>query len=385
MGEWRALVAETVTGLIVSDVVLKGRPQFKRALCDKGSWQVELNIGEGANRGTDFHPYVENGARYSWVIAYDEYICQAGPVRSHAFTEESRTLSVAGSGLGGILGNRVSRGQGVAGGDVMKSQADLTYSTLSLKGIACALVSVATSDWPTRPGYALPLTVPTPTSFPGDEDYTYYGYDLRYTWDNLADLAEEENGIEFDFAPYFVPGENRIAWEFLVESPRLGNQESLAVWDYGGALSRIDVDVNSSAAFPTSVWVKGSGSERELKVGYAQIDRPAQFPAFDYVDTSHVSEEEQKKLSSYAQSTLGEFAAPSEKWSCTVRVDGLANQSGVQVAPRLGEFALGDAPLFGVSRHPWIADGEYRRRILGFSDKSHAEVALEIGETPLVI
>ncbi|QYN19016.1 hypothetical protein [Amycolatopsis sp. DSM 110486] len=37
----------------------------------------------------------------------------------------------------------------------------------------------------------------------------------------------------------------------------------------------------------------------------------------------------------------------------------------MQLSLKLSGWALGDAPVFGVSGHPWIPDGQYRRRILG--------------------
>ncbi len=233
-------------------------------------------------------------------------------------------------------------------------------------------------------GYGLPIDLPAPEA--GTNTRSYYGYDLARVWDRLDDLAKVIDGPELDFWPYLVPGENKLRWQMLIGSPLLGDQQSAAVWDYGGALSTIDVDVNGSVSPCTRVWVKGSGSERGLMTGFAEDTTLVGlgFPPTDYVDGDHTSVVEQSTLESYADADLAQFSSPTETWKCSVRIDG-ATGTGIEVSPALGNWSLGDAPTFGVSGHPWLADGQYRRRVLSFSNQDEASVQLDLQPTPAVI
>ncbi len=154
------------------------------------------------------------------------------------------------------------------------------------------------------------------------------------------------------------------------------------MWDYGAALTQIDLDVNGSAAPTTRAFVKGSGTERELLVGYATDTTPIGlgFPAVDHVNSDHTSATVAATLNGYARADLKAFAAPTETWKCSVQIDGLSSR-GVTVSPGLGTWALGDAPVFGISGHPWIPDGQYRRRILGYDNDKETSVSLQLQST----
>jgi hypothetical protein len=380
VGTWRALIAETVTGTVVSDVVMSAQPQFSRALCDKGSWSVDLHIDAKANRGVDFHSYTQP-ARYSWVIAYNDSPVQAGPVWTYAFKETTRTLTVAGSGMGGLFGRRVLRNPGGAPVSIADPSNDLTYTNLSLRGILRQLIS----DNLTQTGYAVPIDLPATET--GTNTRTYNGYDLAKLWDRLTELAQVINGPEFDFVPVLTNNGGNLRTQLVVGSPTLGDAASYAVWDYGAALSTIDIDVNGSTAPVTRVWTKGAGQNNATVIGYTENTSLINvgYPGLDYVDSTHTSDTNINDLNAYAAAAAHDFATATETWTCTVRIDGLSSQ-GVPVSPGLDSWGLGDAPQFGISQHPWIADGLYRRRILGFSQSSDPyTLALKIGSTPMVI
>lgn len=376
MPEWRAWVAETITGLVVADVVLAENPQFERAINDKGSWTVALHIDERLNRRDDFVTYVRP-AWYSWIVAYDDRPIQAGPVWTHGFNEEDRKLTVSGSGMAGMMDRRVVRRAGGMPHKITDPSNDLAYRNLSLPGIMRALVA----DNLAQDGYGLPIDLPSPES--GTAERNYYGYSLAMMWDRMSELAEVINGPEFDLAPVFINNGTAMRWQLRVGGPYLGDAESPAVWDYGGALSHIDVDVNGSAAPITRSYVKGSGEDAAMLTGYAQNDAAiaAGYPGMDHVDSDHTSVVEPPTLAAYAQQNIRELAAAEETWSCTVRLDGLRTR-GIEVSPGVGSWNLGDSPIFGVSGHPWIADGDYRRRILGYAQDETATVKLTLGSTP---
>lgn len=375
MTDWRVMVAETVTGTLLADITPRELPSFTRAVTDKGSWTVNVIPDDRANAGLDFHSYTDAG-RFSWLVAHGDYVVQAGPVVTHTYDENTRALSVSGAGIQGLLARRVLRSPGTHA-SITHPAEDVTITGASLRGIATQLVRTNLA----QSGYGLPIDVPDTEA--GTNTRTYYAYDLAMVWDRLDELAQVSGGPELDFAPYLVAGQNRIRWELRIGGPLLGDQSSAAVWDYGGALSAIDVDNNGSAAPCTRVWVKGSGNERALLTGFAQDPSLVAlgFPPTDYVDGDHTSVIEQATLHAHARADLAEFRTPTETWSCAVRIDGSAS-AGVEVSPALGNWSLGDAPIFGVSGHPWLPDGDYRRRVLGYSNADASTVTLTLQPTP---
>lgn len=378
MGTWRVMVAETTTGNIVADVNPRDLPSFGRKITDKGTWTVNVLPEDRANASLDFHAYTDVG-RYSWVILCDDFPVQAGPVVTYQFDENTRNLSVSGVGIQGLFDRRVLRHPSGTT-DIVHVSNDLILNNFTLRGIAREIINANLA----QTSYGLPIDVPAAET--GTNTRTYFGYDLATAWDRLVELSKVINGPEVDFRPYIVTAGNQIRWELLIGGPTLGNPESLAVWDYGGALGRIDVDVNGSASPCTRVWVKGSGTERTMVSGYAADPTliGLGYPPTDYVDNDHTSAVAQDTVTAYAQADLATFAAPTEGWKCAVRIDGTTTQ-GVEVSPRLGTWGLGDAPLFGLSGHPWLADGQYRRRILGFSSATESTVDLELQTTLEVI
>lgn len=372
------MVAETTTGTLLADVTPRDLPSFTRKLTDRGQWTVNLVPDDSANASLDFHALTDAG-RFTWVIMCGSVVVQAGPTFTYSFDENSRALSVSGTGIAGLFDRRVLRNS-AAYTSIVDTSEDVTISNRSLRGIAREIVAINLA----QTGYALPIDLPAPET--GTNTRTYYGYDLAGVWNRLDDLSKVINGPEIDFWPYLVPGQNKLRWQMLIGSPLLGDQQSAAVWDYGGALSAIDVDVNGAASPCTRVWVKGSGTERSLLTGYAENTTliGLGFPPTDYVDGDHTSVTDTSTLKNYADADLAAFNAPTETWRCSIRIDG-ATGAGVEVSPELGNWTLGDAPIFGVSGHPWIPDGQYRRRILAYSSKDEASVQLDLQPTPAAL
>lgn len=377
MNEWRVLIAETLTGQIMADAAPTAMPTFTRKINDKGALSVRVYVGTDPNANVDFHTYTRPG-RYSWALLYGDHLVQAGPVWTYDFAEDTRELEVSCGGLFSLFARRVTRNPNGHTAIVDPSE-DLTYTGLSLRGIMRQLVA----DNLAQTYYDIPSLL-LPEAETGDATRTYYGYDLKSIADNMNDLSNVINGPEFDFAPELSDDGSKIQWRLNIGGPLLGDQSSAAVWDYGTEQAPVDSitpDVDGSAAPCSRVWVKGEGSERALLTGFAEDLTWQQqgYPATDYVDGDHTSATVQQTLEGYADADLAEFRTPTEKWACSVHI---AGPGAVEYAPALGNWTLGDAPTFFVTNHPWLPDGAYRRRILGYSNGGASSVALELSEGP---
>lgn len=372
------MIAETVTGLIVADVQPRDLPSWSRKITDKGSWTINVLPDDRANVSVDLHSLTAAG-KYSWLVLYDDQIVQGGPVFTYQYDENTRNLSVSGTGIQGLLDRRVLRKYTGPATNIVHVDNDLSVQGQTLGDIALKVVANAVAG----SGYFLPIDIPTPATSSAHVR-NYLGYDLATVWDRLTDLAKSDNGPEMDFSPHLDSAGTHVEWDMLVarnSTGKLGYQSSTSVWDYGGALGAIDVDVNGSASPCTTVWVRGSGSERALMVGYATDLTliSSGFPATDFVDGDHTTATELGTLRGYASADLKKFSAPTETWKCSIRVD--STDEAWSPSPVIGMVGLGDAVLLGVSGHPWIRDGMYRRRVIGFSDNTEATINLDLETT----
>lgn len=382
MSEWRVIICETRTGNIVAEVEPIDLPKFSRDLNGTGTVDVGVYLDQKHNKTVDFRTFTAVG-KYSWAVVYDTYVCQAGPVWSYSYDETTHVLSVSCGGIQSIFNKRLLRNAFFGGGNITDISWDLSY-TGSLSQIMLDLVTESLSMY-TSPGnnaFMLPIARPSRSSLPsGTAQRNYLGYDLAKVWDRMEELTKVIDGPEIDFAPEFTDNSSKIQWRLNIGAPKLGDQNTTAIWEYGSAMESIDVDVNGSTSPVMRVWVKGTGSERDLITGYAEDFSLASqgYPPLEYVDTEHSSTELTGTLDGYAQADLEQFRNPVETWSCSVRIDGEAKLNGgsIAVSPRLGSFNLGDAPTVFVDNHPWIPNGGYRKRITGVSSDTQHTMKLD--------
>lgn len=382
MSEWRVFVCETRSGNIVADVEPVEFPKFSRKLNDTGTVNVIVYLDQKHNKTVDFRTYTAVG-KYSWAVAYGTYVCQAGPVWSYSFDENTHCLSVTCGGIQSFFGKRLLRNAYYGVGLITDISWDMAY-TGSLSQIMLDLVSesLAMTTTDGQSAYQLPIICPSRNSLPaGTAQRNYLGYDLATVWDRMDELTKVIDGPEIDFVPELAANSAQIQWRLNIGTPKLGDQSTNAIWEYGSAMESIDVDVNGSTAPTMRVWAKGTGSERDLITGYAgDFSLASQgYPPLEYVDTEHSSTELVDTLNAYAQADLAQFRNPVETWSCSVQVEGQARitSGNVAVSPQLGSFNLGDAPTVFVDNHPWIPNGGYRKRITGVSADTEHTMTLD--------
>lgn len=193
ISNWRVSIAETLTGRIVAAVQPADLPTFTRELCGKGDWSVSLIVDKEINRSIDLHTYATSDA-YSWIIDYGGYILQAGPVTSATYSESDHKLSVSGSGIGGLLDQRVLRNHTGDPAAITDPANNLSYTGLTL---ATILRNLIVENLAQR-NYHLPITVPDPET--GEAERNYEAADLATVWDRITKLAEVINGPELWFS-----------------------------------------------------------------------------------------------------------------------------------------------------------------------------------------
>lgn len=363
-------------------------PAFERKLNSKGSLTVPVFVDSQHNKVVDLREFTQS-AKYSWALAYGTNIAQAGPVWSHTFDDASRKLTVTCGGIFSLFSRRVVRTPDHTVPDWPPTTAanDVSYEDFTFKQIMMWLVFNNTFGRlgvsGNVQGSSVPIDFPGLSSAKGGGSYrTYYAYDLATVEQRVLELSQLLTGPEFDFRPFFAQSENQVRWAFDVGNPRLGLTYGTTVWDYGSMMETIDVDSNGATAPISRVWVKGAGQERDLRTGYHFDLSPTNsgFPLLDYVDTQHTSAEVESTLHSWAWSTLQSFQKPLETWSCSVRID---RDDELGFAPLLAS-PLGNEVTISVDAHPWVPNGMYQRRIIGFSNDGNnfGTVQVEFAPTP---
>lgn len=381
---WRVLIAETLTGRVRAEVASKDLPAFTRQLDDKGSWTVNVLPDDPGNAGLDLHTYSEPG-RYSWVIFYGVTPLQGGPVWTYSYDESTRTLAVSGTGMEGILDRRVLRNPAGNPAVITGADNDLTFTNRSLHDIAALIMyQIYTPE-----SYPVTVTVNTGAVTTGTASRTYFGYDLSTAWQRLTELSNVDGGPEFTI--HIQPGTFPLRWVADIGNPYLFSNTptwdpTQLVWDYGAAIGYIHVDVNGSSADCSRVWVKGSGSERTLLTGYADdaTVRSNGMPLIEYIDNNFTSSTDLTALGAWATADLKRLKVPTETWQCAADIDG-RDPTGRQLSPSVASIVsyVGYPVTVGVQSHPWIPDGQYTRRLLGYSNNNDHTVNLVL-ETPPV-
>ncbi|MGW4484340.1 hypothetical protein ACWEOE_10930 [Amycolatopsis sp. NPDC004368] len=369
MGTFRVMVCQATTGIVKAEIYPREEPTWSTEIGDKGEWGCTVDLGQKGNNGDDIRGYVLGRAHF-FVIVHDEFPLQGGFPTSAGYQQAGNTFTMSGPGIGGLFDNREVRAPNGQPATIQNSANDWTISNASQRAVMRELLvkSLADSD----SGASLPFNVDDGAGETGTLTRTYLGKDLTEVWKRLSDETETDQGTEFIFRPYYFETAGKPSYGFALNlgTPALGDLDLNAAWELGAAFGNIDLDWNLSIPVPHRVWAKGSGDGTTSLIGYAENTAALQalgIPYADYVDTTHSDEKDLTKLNSYASAVLKQYSQVEETWDVSVRVDGL-NAQGKKISPALGEWAEGDMPMFRVTGHPVLADGEYRRRIMGMSN-----------------
>lgn len=371
-------VFETRTGRVVASVPYLGIARWSCGLVLAGEWGVSVKLGRDGMAKELLEGFTDPW-RFSIAVSQGSRIWQAGPAVAEDYNDGDNHTSLSGGGLLKLftdkrllvnparasLSNVTTADADVAFGpgatNEIGSTIPVANRNLSLHTIFKRILEIVTS----APGGDLPLALPADIA--GTAERTYPGYDLAGVGQRLLELAQVENGPEFELAPEFVDPQTKqfIRWRARIGNPTLGNLGFVYAWDQGKAL--IGTGFSKDGGWRvTRDWERGNGMNRDLVLGFA--DAPLGANASDLLlenaGGSHTSASDAAVLNSWAAAAVAAGSAELPIMVHRVRVPGDDGSGRKTRSPNLTEVQPGDNGVFNVRRHPRLIDGAYYCRII---------------------
>lgn len=357
-----ALVYLTVTGRIVFEIPLTGVPQWTQQINADGSWSIQTLIGpDDRSSGptkADLRAYTD-AWRHSVAICWGDgsstdYVCQAGPLTARQLmSEKPPIIQFGGTGFWPLL-RKIIQLASTWNGNLLSvgSGADTTY-TSSLQGIAAAMLSNAIAR------QSFPLDVPTITPpVTGTIAETYFGYDLTSAGQRLQELTQLQGGPDILFKPYRT-SDGHVRHAAQIGNPYISNAGRPLVFDYPGSIQSI-LPTDNATGMSTKTYEKGNGVEYAT-LWTSTTDTTltnAGWPLLEVADTAHADVTDATKLQQWSDGTQALNGRPLSTWATIVRQD--------DIDYPFGSYDPGVYGAYNVMGHPWLPDGKYNQRILGF-------------------
>lgn len=352
---WTCYVISVQSGAVLAELVLVDEPRWSAAINDEGSLQVTVLLTEVASAA--LKSFGTDGGRIGIALAYGEApngkIVQAGPVWQSAYNDRDRTLTLSCRGLWSVLNRRLLVSPNwAAPANLVDSSFDSIYADRTLKSIANDLVRDCLI------GGLLPIDLPLSSAETGTHSRTYPSHEMASYGTRLMELTQVAGGPDILFNPYFS-GPANVRWQMIIGDPYITQSGLDPTFDYPGSLYYLDTQTDNSGR-ATEVIVRGNGSERALTYSYASSNEllSVGWPRLAFIDTSHTSASDQATLDGWSSSILGQQTDPVETWSTSAKIAG---------SPGLESYLPGFRVKYTVNDHPWVADGDYRFRLLGYA------------------
>lgn len=378
----RWFIADLRTGRQVLDIKVMSMSTWARALNEPERLTAILDLQDPATVALNPRQTMTPG-RTVLAVAAGDTILGAGPIWSHLYDRDRKTLTVAARGLWSYFDHRfllpvaaatVNPGTFIlpdpsAAGKTMVNTALGTYlSNLEYGTIAKRWVQQAQA-WT---GGAVPVVFEADRT--GVHERNHDGVDFKNIGTLLSQMAQLEDGPDIRFKPRFTADRLGVEWllQTGVDASRLLADDAGHAWTIGMPgvptsrfLVKVDGERLASLAWATagrtveSVLVSRSTDTTILDLG---------FPLLESLDTSHSTVALQGTLDGYARQATAAGRAPYETWEFTAEA---ARQ------PFLGAYWEGDwcditippyDPAKGVG-DPYLSEGvkRNRRRILSIA------------------
>jgi hypothetical protein len=366
-----------------------------------GPWERFLNQPESVSCTLDMRdkdtialrPRIAAAAgRAVLAVAEGDVVLGAGPIWTHRYNSDDKTLQLNAKGLWSYWDHRYLLPLAAADIDVrdftipdpsaagktMPNPALATYlNGMELGTIAKRWVQQA-REWT---GGDVPVVFEDDRLAPSDEDHerNIEGASFKKVGEVLRQLTEVEGGPDIRFRPRMTADKLGIEWvlETGTETKPMLAGSTVHEWSLGlnSQVSGLNVSVDASALAGTA-WATGGRSGDEVLVARSVdpylVERG--FPLLESLDSSHSSVSKQATLDGYAAegTTLGR--GPVEEWSFNVEAD---------TNPKLSSYWEGDWCDISIPAYnPERGDGDpylfekytSRRRITGFSGNVKGDI-----------
>ncbi|MFT9231210.1 MAG: hypothetical protein ABF515_01040 [Bifidobacterium sp.] len=281
--------------------------------------------------------------------------------------------SEASAGLSGANG-----GPGPVGANT-NSRSALTFSNLSQRGLASALVNVAVNM---KNGGTLPFDLPY-LGESGHSSGSYPAWNVQNlnVKTLLTDLANADGGPDITFRPYWsddrhvrvnlLAGSDADIYLDMDHAPVVLN-----CFRGGGTLEDLTVDYKTPVQ---RIFATGAGTDASVVTAIAEdlsqltgsMDPPMlQESVYSNSDTLTVS-----LLKQQAQAYLKANRLPLMQLTGSIDVDD-TDSNGTLLHP-LGSFWPGETFILNVTGFPTLPDGQYRTRLMGMSGDHSSKIKLQ--------
>lgn len=373
MGHVQWLVGELATGRITASLPITGGT-WSLIIDDAGSLTGTLQLADPTVAALRPRATAEAARCFlaaEWVPSdgSDATILEAGPIWTHSYDDDTRTLKIGAAGVWSYYDHRKVLPVLTAAAATLTS----TYTGLSLGTIAKRLVELAH----THTAGQLPIVLPTDET--GTAARTYPGYELSWTGEQLRALTQVDGGPEIAFIPRRKASDGRyLEWLMQVgttAAPLLTQPGQDWVWDTtvpGGYASRINVDVDGTR-LASRAWVPGAGygESRPMAIADDTTLTSGGWPLLEVEDTGHDTVEDATTLAGLAAQLAVISREPWETWSLQVRAGAI---------PTPGQYRPGHWARVGIAAdHPYLPGGDHRGRIVRIDgdDQGNAKVQFQ--------
>lgn len=371
---WELLIADTRTGAVIRElpIVKDSVPTWSRGVNSRGSLTAQIPVYNDMIGRAELTELITGGDRWSLAWCAGTWVAQAGPISKYTPTRAEQLvdsyLTVECRGVWALADSRPVGPSTTT--DWTLAAADTTLGPTSWRTIIKQLL-VQMETWT---GQDLPLVYEADVA--GTNTITYRGYDLGMVGERCHEITQRQDGCDLEFRPRLSPDRKTLEYVVATGDPYLGQSGSPHVWASGADLVSVapTVDVVPAA---TDILVPGQGTERGRLIGYAvnQALTNAGAPRRWRVIGDHSSVTDLTTLADYATAYAEAYGAPVENWTAVVDLDGAGTVlSGVDP---------GDDALFVVVGEPFLADGDYRRRIIDMGNGPRRDqVSLTLAPVP---
>ncbi|MER6009388.1 hypothetical protein [Streptomyces bluensis] len=314
-------VTDLASGTVVDELPLYD-VTFSTELNESGEFRGRLPLGDP--RITVHRPReLTEPGRTALYVDRDGVLVWGGVIWTAKYTSEDRHLEIGAAGFLSYFDHRRVLPADFDPTDL--TSANVTFRDYDQSGIARDLVAIAQA----HPGGGIRIR-PDSTAASGiTRTLSYPGSQLKSTGEALRELASLEDGPDFLFDVAYGP-DGRPTRRLRVGTPRLGQQGTPHVWEYGANLIAYTWPADGSST-ASRVFALGEQGEDNQLVAVAE-DRTTGRPLTE-TEVSYVQIADPAILASQARSALTAVSAPVVLPELTVRAD---------IEPVLGSYQVGD-------------------------------------------